>query len=459
MNTKQQNRQFLIICFLLALSGHSFSQQLDTVTIAKNLEVPWEILWGPDDYIWCTERPGVVSKINPETGAKKILLTIPDVHTQSEAGLLGMAIHPAFKTIPHVFLVYNYKTGNDIKEKVVRYEYSSDSLVNPKIILSEIRGNVNHNGSRIIFLKDTTLLMTTGDRQQENIYPLDTTVIEGKIIRFNPDGSIPLDNPFPGTAIWTYGHRNPQGLVQLPDGTIMSSEHGPSTDDEINIITKKGNYGWPKVQGLCNTSAEQIYCQQNMVVEPIKVWTPTLATAGLDYYDNDKITEWKNSLLLVTLKESDLRVLKLDEQRRTIISEKILYNNAWGRLRDLCVSTTGDIYVATSNRDGRGSPRLNDDKIIKIFSKSTTGSKLIKNNQNLRNIRIVYNKGIILLNGVDFSRNYTLAIYSNSGRLLFESGSGAANVLYNVKLSNGTYLAQITGKGFESINSSLLVIN
>jgi glucose/arabinose dehydrogenase len=174
----------------------------------------------------------------------------------------------------------------------------------------------------------------------------------------NLDGTIPADNPVAGNPYWSFGHRNAQGLVYA-NNILYSSEHGPSNDDELNIIEKGRNYGWPNVEGFCNTSGEQSFCTANNVKEPLRNWTPTAAVCGLDYYNNDAIPQWKNSLLLVSLKNSRLYQMKLGTGFQTVITTNEYYTNSYGRMRDLCVSPAGRVYICTSNGG-------NADKIIEI---------------------------------------------------------------------------------------------
>jgi len=349
------------------------STELTVQVITENLDTPWEILWGPDDNIWMTERKGLVSRVDPVTGNVDELLKIDEVGEYGEGGLLGIVLHPNFEhpDSQFVYLVYNYDDGIRY-ERLVRYTYDKDTLINPVILLDDIPGKYNHIGSRLIILPDRTILMSTGDAANSGLSQ-DTSSLAGKFLRLNLDGSVPDDNPFPGSYIWSIGHRNPQGLVQTPNGILYSSEHGPSNDDELNILAMSGNYGWPDVMGFCDLPAEQTYCTDNNIVEPIIAWTPTLAVCGLDYYDHDAIPEWKNSLLLVSLKESDFRVLKLNEPGDSILSEDIYFDREYGRLRDVCVSPNGDIYFATSNHDGRGNPVETDDRIIKVSNEQYSG--------------------------------------------------------------------------------------
>lgn len=326
--------------------------------IVKNLNFPWEIVWGPDNFIWMTERGGRISRINPSDGVVAPLLTIGEVESIGEGGLLGMVLHPNFLTTPQLFVVYDYNKNGGYWEKVVRYTYNGTTLTNPLTIIDNIVAASNHDGSRLLIVNDK-LFITTGDATDQSL-PQNTSSVNGKILRINLDGSIPADNPVSGNPYWSFGHRNPQGLV-FANNKLYSSEHGPNNDDEINIIEKGKNYGWPNVQGYCDQAAEKTFCTANNVVEPIKAWTPTIATCGLDYYNSDLIPQWKNSLLLVALKNARLYQMKLDDAFSSITSTNEYFNNKYGRMRDLCISPDGKVYICTSN----GS----NDKIIEITKK------------------------------------------------------------------------------------------
>ncbi len=361
---------FSLLVALLLVPLPAGAQGLQTRDVATGLTVPWEIIWGPDNWIWYTERPGRVSRVNPETGEKKLLVTIPNVSGGSEDGLLGMALHPNFADSAYVYLVYTL-VSSGIRERLVRYEYDGSALVNPTILLDNIRGNGTHNGSRLVITPDRKLMMTLGDAQIAEA-PQSHMYLNGKIIRLNLDGSAPADNPYADdpplltNRIWTSGHRNPQGLVYA-NGILYSSEHGPGSDDEINIIEKGNNYGWPFVEGFCNTQAEKKFCEDSSVTEPIAAWTPTIAVAGIDYYDHPAIPQWRGSLLMATLAGRHLRILKLGSDKRSIVSQETMYNTTFGRLRDICIAPDGRVFICTSNRDGRGNPAQNDDRIIEII--------------------------------------------------------------------------------------------
>ncbi|HEY0898107.1 MAG TPA: PQQ-dependent sugar dehydrogenase [Sphingobacteriaceae bacterium] len=325
--------------------------QLQISVLTEDLYHPWEILWGPDNKIWMTERNGRISQVDPQTGAVKNLLTLTDSRESGEGGLLGMALHPDFTTIPQVFIVYNYQKNGSYTEKVVRYTYNGSTLVEPVVLLDNIAAAQFHNGSRLVFGPDKMLYISTGDAGVTS-RSQDPASLNGKILRIHPDGSVPADNPVPNNPMWTLGHRNAQGLV-FGNGKLFSSEHGPSTDDEINIIEKGRNYGWPTAVGICDQSSEQAFCTSNNVFQPIHSWSPTIAPCGMDYYNSDLIPQWKNSLILAVLKNSVLLQLKLNASGDKIEEVKEFYKNEYGRLRDVCIAPDGKVYVSTDNGNDR----------------------------------------------------------------------------------------------------------
>lgn len=339
-------------------------KEIDTAVIISGLDTPWEILWGPDGYIWMTEREGIVSRVNAENGEKQELINIP-VEQTGESGLLGMALHPDFSTQPYVYLVYTYNSLGSIKERLSRFTYQQDKLVNEEVLIDNITGNNYHDGSRLLFGSDGKLYMTTGEAGNQPLAQ-DINSLNGKILRINADGSIPADNPNSGSYVWALGSRNAQGLDFGPGGILYESEHGPETDDEINIIEKGRNYGWPEVAGYCDKNDEKEFCESKNVKVPIEAYTPTLALAGIAYYGSDLIPQWKNSLIVTSLKAGRLLMLHLSKDGKTVEKTTTFYNGTLGRLRDVCVSDDGRIFVSTSNKDGRGTPQSGDDKIIVI---------------------------------------------------------------------------------------------
>jgi aldose sugar dehydrogenase len=316
-------------------------------TVKSNLNYPWEILWGKDDFIWMTEREGKISKIDPKTGVVAFTTSISEVQSNGEGGLLGMVQHPSFLSNGLFYIVYNYNNGANYREKIVQLKFANNAIQPVFTVIEDLPAASIHNGSRLLIFNDK-LFATTGDASvQPNAQS--TSSLSGKVLRFNLDGTIPTDNPMANSPIWSLGHRNQQGLV-VANNSMYASEHGPNIEDEVNSIERNRNYGWPSVNGPCNTTAEQAFCTANNVKEPL--WssgTSTIAVCGLDFYNNDRITSWKNSLLLTTLKDQSLRVLTLSADGRTVIGEQTLFKNKFGRIRDVCVSPAGRVYLCTSN--------------------------------------------------------------------------------------------------------------
>ncbi|MEP5567673.1 MAG: PQQ-dependent sugar dehydrogenase [Halioglobus sp.] len=353
----------------------------------RDLDEPWEVTWGGDEHLWFTEKKGNVFRLNPETGFVKKVLTIPNVHVSRTPGLLGMVLHPDFEKEPYVYVHYNYVdatqaprinrrgTASYIRSTVVRYRYlkETDTLINPESILPNIPGHSAHNGSRLTISEDNKLLLVIGDVADSKNAQTEST-LPGKVLRMNLDGSIPEDNPIPDNYFYSMGHRNPQGLVAA-NGKIYSSEHGADNDDEINVIKPLNNYGWPFVEGYCDKENEITFCDRVKVTEPIYDWTPTIAPAGLDYYDHPAIPEWKDHLMLATLKGQALWMLELDERGEQIVDKKIYLQEKFGRIRDITVSSSGDIFLITSNSDWNVAryesmydniPETGNDRLLKI---------------------------------------------------------------------------------------------
>jgi glucose/arabinose dehydrogenase len=342
----------------------------DVSTVAANLSVPWEIAWGPDNKIWIAEQKGIISRIDPNTGKKEVLLKLTDVWQLRTSGLLGMALHSDMKKFPFVFLNYTIEKDTKKLTRLVRYTWNKDTLISPKILM-EIPAALGHNGSRVVVNKGL-VYWATGDALSL-VDSQNPQTPNGKILRMKVDGSVPLDNPMKGNPVWAWGFRNIQGMAFSSNGQLYTSEHGDTNDDEVNLILKSGNYGWPTVQGFAESEAESAFKKLNNTLDPLLAWTPTIGPAGLDYYASNKITELTNSLLLVSLKGKSLRALKLDKEGKKITEEQVYFENKFGRIRDLCVSPAGDIYLATSNRDWNpvaGFPKQDDDRIIKISNLS-----------------------------------------------------------------------------------------
>ncbi|MBC7744038.1 MAG: PQQ-dependent sugar dehydrogenase [Flavobacterium sp.] len=333
--------------------------QIQVGVLTSGLSHPWELLWGPDNFLWVTERDGKVSRIDPKTGNLTLVANINDVVSRGEGGLLGMALHPDFSTVPEVYVAYNYLKESSYTEKIVKYTYNGTTLSNPIVLLDNIAANTFHNGCRLLISSEKKLFISTGDAGNQ---PLSQNInsTSGKILRINLDGTIPSDNPVSGNPIWSFGHRNAQGLV-FGNGLLYSSEHGPNTDDEFNVIRKGINYGWPDVHGFCDENSEKDFCSKNNVAEPLKAWTPTIAVSGIDFYNSDFIPQWKNSVIMATLKDESLYQLKLNPAGDAVADVTKIISGDFGRLRDVCIAPDGKVYLVTGN----GS----NDKVIVISKK------------------------------------------------------------------------------------------
>lgn len=346
--------------------------QVDVDTVITGLDIPWEIIYGPDNHIWTTERKGIVSRINPTTGVKSVVLNLTSsVYQQSESGLLGMALHPNFAATPEVFLAYTYGSFNTIRERFVKYTFNGSTLTNPVTLIEDISGNTTHIGARFQFLPDNTILVSTGDAQNTS-YPQNLNSLSGKILRMNPDGTIPSDNPNATSYVYSFGHRNVQGICRAPNGLIYLSEHGASSDDEFQLLEPGRNYGWPNVEGFCDLSGEQTFCLANNVKEPLTVWTPTIAPSDMIWYENSNFPELDGKMLMTVLKDKKLIALELSNDGTQYIAENHYLTNQFGRLRDICVGQEKEIYLAT-NGSSWSNTNPNTHSIIRLKVSSAVG--------------------------------------------------------------------------------------
>jgi len=308
--------------------------------LVENLEVPWAIAFLPDDSFLFTERNtgDIYHYGNGGTGK------IGSVSSSwiTEGGLLGIAVDPEFARNKNVYLYYTYKGGEKTLNRVSRFVYE-DTLKDEKILVDAIPGARFHDGGRLEFGPDSKLYITTGDATEPSLAQ-DPSSLAGKILRINTDGSIPEDNPY-NSSVYSYGHRNPQGLAWYK-GMMIAPEHGPSQNDEINVIVPGGNYGWPIVQCTSHQG----------FVAPIRCFSDwTLAPAGATFDD-------KGNLYVAGLRGAQIRKFVLKDGE--VVGEEIFLDEL-GRLREVKYHD-GYLYITTSNRDLRGVPREGDDKIIRI---------------------------------------------------------------------------------------------
>lgn len=259
---------------------------------------------------------------------------------------MGIAVHSDFEKNQFIYVYYTYQSGQNLANKVVRFRMENENLIHKKTIIDNIPGANFHNGGRIKFGPDGFLYITTGDAQIPELAQ-DKNSLAGKILRIRDDGSIPNNNSFPNSSVYSLGHRNPQGLDWDSEGKLWSTEHGAVGTDEINLIEPGKNYGWPIIKG--DEKAEGL--EIPIIQSGIDTWAPSGATF------------WKDSLFFVGLRGQSLYQLKIKEGE---ISLEQHFSKKFGRLRDVVLGPGGFLYFLTSNRDGRGLPLPNDDQIIRI---------------------------------------------------------------------------------------------
>lgn len=340
----------------------SVSWKVEAVT--TDLFVPWSIVFTSPTRMLVTERSGAVRRVENERLVENPIHTVSEVKSIQEEGLMGMTLDPQYPVNKYVYLVYAYPSGKEYLDKVVRFTDMGDRFDEETVILDGIPAAQYHAGSRIKFGPDGKLYITTGDATDKTIAQ-DKNSLGGKILRLNSDGSIPEDNPFPGSAIWSYGHRNPQGLDWHPTtGMLVATEHGPSGfdgplgGDEVNIIEKGQNYGWPVVSHKNNRDG---------MIGPLLVFTPANAPAAGMFYSGDVFPQWKNQYFFAMLKgEGIMRVVFDDSDPKKVIQFEKVPDISVGRIREVTQGPDGNIYFTSSNEDGRGNAKDGDDKIYRI---------------------------------------------------------------------------------------------
>ena len=319
----------------------AFSRAAEVV--ATDLTIPWNITKHHDTF-FLSERGGSVTKVDGETGEKTIqqVSLTKDVLHEGEGGLLGFILAPDFEQSNEAIAYHTYRQNGGIYNRIVVLRLNQNSWTEAGVLLEGIPGGRIHNGGRIKIGPDGKLYATAGDAgNPTNAQNLNT--FAGKILRMELNGRVPVDNPFPNSYVYSFGHRNPQGLDWDDNGNLYSSEHGQLAHDEINKIEPGRNYGWPVIEG------DQ---QAPGMVSPIfQTGNNTWAPSGIDIRGNQ--------MYIANLRGENIKVLNL-----TDLSADTYFEDA-GRMRDILIENDS-LYTITNNLDGRGTPRENDDKLIKI---------------------------------------------------------------------------------------------
>ncbi len=410
----------IILFFLLYFSV--ISQEITKRVIAENMQVPWEMRWGNDNHLWISGIDGMIFRINPESGTRDTLLSqVPNLvrYPTNEPGLLGFDILTKNNTTS-LFAAYTFEGKNfSIFLRIIRFTYDKNvnKLIEPRIILDSIPGGYSHVGCRVKCHADSILLLTIGDGGRlDNIPSQNLQSYAGKTLRIMIDGTIPHDNPFPQSAIWTWGHRNHQGLCITPNNIVYSTEHGTQGDDELNLLKKGGNYGWPFVEGFCDSPTEEEFCRDSQVIEPKLAFTPTLAIAGIEYYDGKKFPEWKNSLLVASLRSPFFSVFPLDPNQDSVLGWR-KYTIETSRLRSVCVSPDGRIFLGKSQGDHYGTKNNKDNAIIEILPQTVNAQDNVSDDKPKSIFTTIRNKSLTIHNSTDIT---SIELFNTLGEQLMK---------------------------------------
>lgn len=323
--------------------------------VATNLIIPWDLAEEPGGRILITERPGKLKAMNPD----KSIITLAEipVATVSESGLTGIALHPDYEKNHYLYLYYTYRASGNLLNKIVRYTLIDNKLKEDKVIIDKLAGGQIHNGGRLRFGPDKKLYIETGDAARP-ASAQDRQSLNGKILRVNDDGSIPDDNPFSDSPVYSLGHRNPQGLDWHPlTEELYADEHGETAHDELNLIKAGQNYGWPESRG------DTVRAGSNHQSPIFESGSDTWAPSGLAFY-GPGIWPLRNTAFMAGLRSQ--QVLKMEIVDSRVKSSQSLLKGKYGRLRAVLKVSDGSLLISTSNRDGRNTPVSDDDRLIRL---------------------------------------------------------------------------------------------
>jgi len=318
--------------------------------LATNLEKPWAIDFA-DDKIFVTEKVGRVRVIESGVLLDDPLATLR-VANVFGGGLLGIVVHPAFDSNHFIYVYYTYEKDGTFWNKILRITELNNRLDAAKTIFDNIPGSAYNNGGIIKFGPDGKLYVGTGSVSESSHGSQDIQSLEGKILRLNDDGTIPDDNPFSGSPVFSFGHMNPKGLSWDNRENLFVTEMGPSKNDEINLVRSGGNYGWPEQE--CSGNEE--------FIDPIICYDPAIEPGGIVFYYGDKI-KLDNPLVLATLRASHIFNLEIDDEE---VKSQTSILSGLGRIRDVAIGPDDHLYLITSNTDGKGFPDVSDDKLLRI---------------------------------------------------------------------------------------------
>ena len=325
--------------------------------VAQNLEIPWSIDISKDGRTFFTEKPGRIRMIHTDGTLESEPVAHIRTENIGEAGLLGLALHPNFTQNHLIYVYHTYVEDERLYNKVLVLTERNNKIVDSKTILDRIPASDLNNGGRLKFGPDGALYVSTGDSEIPELAQ-NAKSLAGKILRVNPDGTIPYDNPFPDSPVYSYGHRNIQGLAWHPmTEELYATEHGPSGNDEINIIEPGSNYGWPLE--VCNYSPSSTTMKFKI---PLFCFNPSIAPTGLTIPISDRLG-YQNDVIFTTLRGPHLHQIDLESR----MQDNILVG--YGRLSDVFEAPNGSLYILTANKNAVGMGNAYDDRILQIIQK------------------------------------------------------------------------------------------
>lgn len=323
-------------------------------TLASGLENPWGMAFLPDGKILVTERQGRIRIWSDGKLLPVSVAGVPEVFAFGQGGLLDIALHPDFETNQFIYFTYSAKTGKEASTGLARAVWKENAFTDVQVLFkaSPTSSAGHHFGSRIVFDRQGHVFFSVGERGVKEDAQL-LSKHSGKIIRLNEDGSIPSDNPFVGVngalpEIWSYGHRNPQGMIIDKNGVIWEHEHGPQGGDELNVVEKGKNYGWPKVTYGIDYNGSIISKDTALpgITGPVHYWTPSIAPCGMAMVTGDAFSRWEGNILVGALSHQHLQRLVLQDGK-VVKTEKIL--DGFARFRDVRIGPDGMIYALTES--------------------------------------------------------------------------------------------------------------
>jgi glucose/arabinose dehydrogenase len=343
-----------------ASAAAAVATQVDT--IATGLEFPWSIAFLPDGALLVTEREGKLRVIRDGKLDPKPVAGVPAVFAQGQGGLFEVALHPRFAENRQIYLTFAAGTEQANGTRLIRATFDGAALTNVETLFTfePLKSGGAHFGGRLLFLPDDTLLLTLGDGYSERVKAQDLSTDFGKIVRLTLDGKPAPDNPFTDNSkarkeIYTYGHRNVQGIARDPvSGRIYAHEHGPRGGDEVNLIQPGKNYGWPVITYGVDYSGAVIspFKERAGMEQPLLYWDPSIAPSGMTFYSGDMFPQWKGDLLVSALAGAEVRRVDLDAQGNVVGQDKIIPEIA-ERVRHVAQAPDGSLYVLTDALDGR----------------------------------------------------------------------------------------------------------